>query len=148
MHASQWAQLSSRWTTYEELRRDGLPSDRRIIELIEKYRAYSHQVTIALSVEPPYRSLVRRLVPIDIQDAYWDRCYSLEDAVEVYLFPCPPPDDVVIGSGETEKILAHPEIAPTLRNWTSLSRIVGDIMAEQQAALGQEILEQIDDGRG
>jgi hypothetical protein len=111
MHASQWQQLMSSWSTYEELRREGLPSDRRIIELVEKYKTYGHQIELVLSVQPRYRMLVRGLIPIEAQDAYWDRCYSIEDAVEVYLYPCSPPDDIAIDPAKIADILTDPEIA-------------------------------------
>ena len=144
LHASQWQQLMSSWSTYEELRREGLPSDRRIIELVEKYKTYSHQVELVLSVQPPYRTLVRGLIPIAVQDAYWAHCYSLEDAVEVYLYPCPVPDDVAIEPAKIQEILIYPAIAQGLREWTSIARVVGATLTGPQQALGNDILNRID----
>jgi hypothetical protein len=144
LHASQWQQLMSSWSTYEELRREGLPSDRRIIELVEKYKTYSHQVTLVLSVQPYYRTLVRGLIPIDVQDAYWEHCYSLEEAVEVYLSPCPYPDDIKIDAAKVNEILTSPEIAKSLREWTSIARVVGETLTEPQQALGDDILKRIE----
>lgn len=146
MHASQWQQVMSSWQTYEELRREGLPRDRRIIEMIEKFKFYSHQTMQALSAQPRYRTLVRGLIPIDAQDAYWDRCFSLQDAVEAYVYPCPPPADPVIDPSEIAGILAHPEIARNLREWTTISRVIGESLIGHQQALGNEILEQIASG--
>jgi hypothetical protein len=88
MHASQWQQIMSSWSTYDELRREGLPSDRGLIEMVEKYKTYNHQVMQALSTQPRYRTLVRSLIAIHAQDAYWDHCYSLDEAIEVYIYPC------------------------------------------------------------
>jgi hypothetical protein len=144
MHASQWQQLLSSWTTYEELRREGLPSDRRIIELVEKYKTYSHQVAIVLSVQPSYRTLVRGQLPIEVQDAYWENCYSIEEAVEVYLDPCPTPDDLAIDAEKIAEILAAPEIVQSLREWTSIARVVGETLTRPQQALGDDILNRID----
>lgn len=144
MHASQWQQLMSSWSTYEELRREGLPSDRRIIELVEKYRTYSHQVALVLSIQPRYRMLVRGLIPIDAQDAYWDQCYSLEDAVELYLYPCSPPNDVAIDAAKIQGILADPEIARSLREWTSIALVVAETLSGPQQELGNDILSRID----
>ena len=146
MHASQWQQLMSSWSTYEELRREGLPSDRRIIELVEKYRTYSHQVALVLSVQPRYRMLVRGLIPIKAQDAYWDQCYSLEDAFEVYLYPCTPPDDVAIDAPRIQEILTDPEIVRSLREWTSIALVVAETLSGPQQALGNDILDRIDAG--
>lgn len=144
MHASQWQQIMSSWSTYEELRRAGLPSDRRIIELVEKYKTYSHQVALVLSTQPPYRTLVRGLIPIELQDAYWDHCYRLEDAIEVYHSPCPPPHDLTIDPATIEGVLSDPEIVRTLREWTSIARVVGQTLTEPQKVLGQDILHRID----
>ena len=145
LHASQWQQLMSSWSTYEELRREGLPSDRRIIELVEKYKTYSHQVTLVLSVQPTYRTLVRGLIPISLQDAYWQRCYSLDDAIEVYHYPCPPSDELVVKPALIEEIFADPAVVPSLREWTSIARVVAETLTEPQLALGNDILDRIDE---
>ena len=145
MHASQWQQLMSNWSTYDELRREGLPSDRQIIELVERYKTYNHQAALVLSVEPRYRTLVRGLIPIEVQDTYWEHCYRLDDAVEFYLDPCPSPDDFSIELERLEEILANPEIVPSLREWTSVVRVVGDTLTEPQQALGEDILKRIDE---
>ncbi len=144
MHASQWQQIMSSWSTYEELRRAGLPSDRRIIELVEKYKTYSHQVALVLSTQPPYRTLVRGLIPIELQDAYWNHCYRLEDAIEAYLDPCAPPNNLSIDTAMIEEILANPDIVRSLREWTSIARVVGQTLSEPQKALGKDILNRID----
>jgi hypothetical protein len=143
MHASQWQQLMSSWSNYEELRSEGLPSDRQIIELVEKYRTYSHQIEIVLSIQPRYRMLVRGLIPIDAQDAYWEQCYSIEDAVEVYLYPCPPPEDIAIDPAQIAIILANPEITQSLREWTSIALVVAETLSGPQQELGQDILNRI-----
>lgn len=144
MHASQWQQLMSSWPTYEELRREGLPSDRPIIELVERYRAYSHQVALVLSIQPRYRPLVRGVIPIDAQDAYWKQCYRLEDAVEIYLYPCLTPDDIAIDTVKIQNILADPEIARSLREWTSIALVVAETLSGPQQALGNDILNRMD----
>ena len=148
MHASQWQQIMSNWSIYEELRREGLPSDRQVIELVEKYKTYAHQVAIVLSTQPYYRTLVRRLIPIDVQDAYWQHCYSLEEAIELYRYPCPVPDDLSIDPAKVDEILANPEIVPALREWTSIARVVGTTLTEPQKALGEDILRRIDGDAG
>lgn len=145
MHASQWQQIFSNWSTYDELRRDGLPSDRQIIELIERYKKFSYQAGLVLAVQPRYRSLVRGLIPIKAQDAYWERCYSIEEAIETYLDPCPVPDELRLDPKRIGEILANPEIASTLREWTTIVLVVGATTTEPQKALGDEILQRIDE---
>ena len=143
MHASQWQQLMSSWSTYDELRREGLPSDRRVIEMVEKFKIYTHQSAQALSSQPRYRTLVRGLIAIEAQDAYWDRCYSLDEAIEVYIYPCPAPENLAIDPAELATILEHPEVAPSLREWTTISRVVGEVLTGAQQDLGNDILQRI-----
>jgi hypothetical protein len=100
-------------------------------------------VALVLSVQPTYRTLVRGLLPIDAQDAYWGQCYSIEDAVEVYLYPCPSADDISIDPARIEEILANPDIARSLREWTSIARVVGETLTGPQQALGDDILKRI-----
>lgn len=147
MHASQWQQIFDSWTTYEELRQDGLPSDRRIIELVQVYKALSHQVFQSMSERPQFRKLVRGLIPIGLQDIYWHRCYTVENAVEIYFFPCEPPEALEIDADEINKILKDVEIASSLREWTSIARIVAENMVNQQQKIGNEILAAIDDAK-
>ena len=148
MHASQWQQIMTSWSTYDELRREGLPSDRQIIEMVEKYKTYGHQVAIVLSSPPRYRALVRGLIPIGLQDAYWQHCYALVDAIENYLSPCPAPDGVAIDPAQIAAILADRELVPSLREWTSISRVVAVTLSEPQIALGNDILKRIDEQTG
>ena len=91
---------------------------------------------------------MRGLIPIAVQDAYWDRCYSLDNAVEVYFYPCPSPGDAAIDAETIDAILANPEIASSLREWTSISRVVGETLTGPQQLLGRDILQRIDSARG
>lgn len=148
MHASQWQQIFDSWTTYEELRQDGLPTDRRVIELVQVYKALSHQVFQSMSERPQYRTLVRGLIPIELQDIYWQRCYTIENAVEIYFYPCVGPDNMDIDAGVIDDILKNEELVSSLREWTSIARVVGDSMVNQQQEVGAEILKAIDGEEG
>ena len=101
-------------------------------------------MALVFPVQPRYRKLVCGLLSIDAQDAYWETCHSIEDAVEVYLDPCPTPDSLAIKPAEIHGILATPAIAQSLREWTSIARVVGETLTGPQQALGDDILERID----
>lgn len=101
-------------------------------------------MALVLSVEPRYRTLVRGLIPIDVQDTYWEHCYRLVDAVEVYLDPSPSPVGFAIEPETLEEVLANPAIVPGLREWTSIARVVGETLTEPQQTLGDDILKRID----
>lgn len=140
MHASQWQQVSSRWTTYDELRRAGLPSDRRIIEPVEAFLQTNHRVDQALQTRPAYRSRVRRLIPIELQDAYWAACFQQDDRFETYLYPCPRPADLApVPSSVVEEIMADPLLTPELIEWTSIALTAGELLIVLPAELADRI---------
>jgi hypothetical protein len=145
MHASQWQQISNRWTTYEELRRAGLPSDRRIIEAVETLLQTNHRTAQGLEVRPEYRTLVRRLIPIELQDIYWTRCFIEEGGYERSAMPCAPPADAPpVPTAVINRILADPRIIPTLREWTSIALLTGNGLVTQQPAMAEDIVAAID----
>ncbi len=149
MHASQWQRILVVWTTYDELRREGLPRDRRIIGAVETYKNISHRAAVALETPPHYRALIRSLMPIAWQDAYWDACFVQSDGMEEYRQPCaPPPGDLDIDPERVAQILAHPELATTLREWTSIARVVGNTQTSGQQEAASEILAAIDRREG
>ncbi len=146
MHASQWQQISNRWTTYDELRRSGLPSDRTIIEAVEAFLQTNHRAAQGLEVRPEYRTLVRRLIPIELQDAYWVQCFQEDDQFEIYLDPCPrPADRPPVASSVIDSVLADPAILTTLREWTSVARLTGDGLLTRQPELAERVIEAIDE---
>jgi hypothetical protein len=145
MHASQWQRPTIRWTTYDELRRAGLPSDRRIIESVERHQTIYDRAIIALENAPAYRSLVRQLLPIDLQDRYWLHCFTTDAGSERYLYPCAEPrdsgqiDQAVIG-----RILDNSQLAMLLREWTSVAQIVGTTLVFDQSAAAQASINAIE----
>lgn len=145
MHASQWQQLFDRWTTYEELRREGLPSDRRIIDTVEAYRMAVHRASQALRDPPAYRALVRRRISVALQDVYWDQCFEEASGFEVYADPCPAPDrPLPLNESEIGTILSDAELMSTLREWTSIARVTGQGLTTQQLELAADIVSSID----
>jgi hypothetical protein len=145
MHASQWQQISNRWTTYEELRRAGLPSDRRIIEAVEALLQTNHRAAQALETPPEYRARIRGRIPIELQDAYWVHCFREDDRFEYYVDPCPrPPELVAVPQSVIEAILRDPEWIPMLHTWTSLARVTGNGLVRIQPEQAIRIAEAID----
>ena len=145
MHASQWQQISNRWTTYEELRRAGLPSDRRIIEAVETLLQTNHRTAQGLEIRPEYRTLVRRMIPIELQDIYWARCFIEEDGHERYAMPCAPSaDSPPVPADVVNRILADPRIIATLSEWTSIALLTGNGLVTQQPAMAEDIVAAID----
>ncbi|MBY6204567.1 hypothetical protein [Halomonas denitrificans] len=149
MHASQWQQISSRWTTYEELRRAGLPSDRRIIEAVETLLQTNHRAAQGLEIPPEYRTLVRRMIPIELQDVYWSHCFIEEGGYERYVMPCAPPvDSPPVPATVVQLILGDPRIIDTLREWTSIALLTGNGLVTQPPAMAEDIVAAIDTAAG
>jgi len=134
MHASQWQRVDINWTTYDELRRNGLPSNRDIIQALENFQFILRQNASALDTPPAYRTLVRQKIPITLQDAYWANCFMIGDRIEIYLVPCEKPDGVQIDPDTVNAILADRDITTTLREWTSMARLTGETLVESSAS--------------
>lgn len=148
MHASQWQQISNRWTTYDELRRAGLPSDRRIIEAVEAFLQTNHRAAQALQTPPEYRARVRGRIPIELQDAYWEVCFQQDESFESYRHPCPPPaGTAAVPVSVIEYVLEDPLLVPSLREWTSIARTAGDALVTLQREHGARIIAAIDASR-
>tara|TARA_R110002049_G_scaffold271610_1_gene448842 strand:+ start:259 stop:1029 length:771 start_codon:yes stop_codon:yes gene_type:complete len=148
MHASQWQQTFASWSTYDELRRDGLPHDRRIVEAVEAYQMVNHRASRALETPPEYRTLVRRRIPIQLQDAYWQACYVEDDGFEVYLWPCPTPNGLVVDPQIVADILSGDAIKQSLREWTSIARVLGETLVGPQQETAARLLQAIDGKTG
>ena len=117
--------MNINWTTYDELRRDGLPSNREIVDAIETLQYVARQSANALVTPLEYRTLVRRKIPIELQDAYWNSCFLIEEQVEIYIDPCEKPDSVVVDPELVISILSDEKIITTMREWTSTARMTG-----------------------
>jgi hypothetical protein len=134
MHASQWQDMRITRTTYDEMRRLGLPSARPIVEAVEAFHAQSDQIARAMEDKPGYRSLVRQMISVSAQEAYWETCHDLRDGYETYVLDCAKavPDDVAASS--VVMIINHPQIAPSLTEWTGdMLAVPGDLNAQNEA---------------
>lgn len=118
MHASQWQPVNVARSTFDNMRRVGLPKDQNIVEKIETYLGQNDSATATYAVLPYYRDLVRQLVPIEAQEVYWKTCWSSTDDAEYYNLNCPKGVSDQVSSASVEKIAKHPEIQPYLTQWT------------------------------
>jgi len=89
MHASQWQDLRVIRSTYDEMRRLGLPRNRTIVEKIEMFLERNEGSAITLDDLPIYRSKVRQLIPFNVQKYYWKNCYAYVNGAETYSLNCP-----------------------------------------------------------
>lgn len=119
LHASQWQQLDVPRSTYDSMRRIGLPKNNEIVDAVEAYLAQNAGATPVFSILPRYRNVVRQLVPLKVHEYYWLNCFSIIDGVETYDLNCAKgvTDDIALNT--IEAISQHPEIKPSLVQWMS-----------------------------
>lgn len=139
-HASQWQQLVVGRSTYDEMRRNGWPRNRDILDAMEGYLRQADQIETALIQPPTYRSLARGLIPLAAHEPYWRGCFELTDGEEVYLADCPsgvPPD---VARAGVAAIAAHPDVHPALTEWagftSALSVSIDPLIAAAERAIG------------
>ncbi len=117
-HASQWQQLVVGRATYDELRRNGWPRSRAVVEALEAYHRQADQISMPLNAPPAYRNLVRGLIPLAAHRPYWLNCFRLKDGEEMYLEECPPGVSPQVAAAAVDAVRAHPDIHRTLTEWT------------------------------
>ena len=118
-HASQWQSTQVRKSTYENMLVLGMPRNRTIIDAVEAYLLTTNSNVEYYAPLPYYRTLVRRLIPLEIQEYYNKHCYSALNGLEYYVLDCPKglADDLTPQT--VENIVANSEIKPTLTGWAS-----------------------------
>lgn len=137
-HASQWQQIVVLRSTYDEMRRNGWPRNRAIVDALEAYHRQADQLAKALLDPPAYRALVRGLIPLAIHRPYWDGCFELTDGEERYLEDCPEAVDPDISATGVAAIRATPEIHSALTEWAGFAggldaTLVGQMAAAERA---------------
>jgi hypothetical protein len=143
-HASQWQQVQVGRSTYDEMRRNGWPRNRSIVDALEAYHRQATQVSAPLLAAPAYRALVRGLIPLAAHRPYWESCFSLTDGEEVYFEDCPPGVAPKVAATGVAAIKAHPDIHRTLTEWVGFGGgMEASIVELSQAA--ERAIERIDE---
>ncbi|MEZ5894976.1 MAG: hypothetical protein R3C40_11680 [Parvularculaceae bacterium] len=133
-HASQWQPIDVTRTTYDEMRRQGLPRSREVINAMEAYLAQNVVLSIT-NLPPAYRSRVRQLIPLDVQDYYWKTCFTLDNGAESYVLDCPEGVADDVAARAVANIAADPDMAPLLTEWAGLNTVTPlDLRKQNEAA--------------
>ena len=133
-HASQWQQIDVPRSTYDELRRNGWPRDRAVVEAMEAYHRQADQLALPLRDPPAYRALVRGLIPLPLHAPYWETCFELVDGEERYLADCPGDVDPAAAARGVAAIQAHPDLDAALTGWAGFTGALTVILDGQIAA--------------
>lgn len=142
MHASQHLGVTVQRSTYENMRRIGLPQKSLIFDAVEANLAQVDAAVQAFSEQPYYRTLVRQLISYEAQEFYWNNCWYAVAGIETYNLNCPKgvTDDLAFESIET--IVHNPEIKPQLTFWFSTVSLL-PIALKSQNILAENALEEI-----
>lgn len=112
-HASQWLDLSVDRTTFDEMRRLGMPSDDALRDALDTYVLRSERLDLANEV-PRYRELARSIIPVLAQQHLWDQCYRIDGDAEVMLDDCPSVLTPAESRAVIEEFRRHPETVGSL----------------------------------
>jgi hypothetical protein len=139
MHASQWQVARVSRQVYEEMRRIGLPRSRKITDSVDLFLADNESTALNFDDKPHYRDLIRQLMPIDVQDFYWENCYSYIDNKEIYELNCPKGVSDKVSLQLVNSITQHPDIQPHLTQWTSNTRFTRNDAANRNQKADEAI---------
>ncbi len=138
-HASQWQQIVVPRSTYDEMRRNGWPRNRAIVDALEAYHRQADQIAQPMEEPPAYRALVRGLIPLAIHRPYWLNCFELTDGEERYLEDCPEGVASDVSTTGVADILAHPDVHPALTEWAGFTGALSVSLDGQVAAAERAI---------
>jgi hypothetical protein len=141
MHASQWQGVNLKISTYENMRRLGLPRNNDVIDAVEASLKQVDAGVDAFSDKPYYRALIRQLISSEAQEFYWEKCHSVIEGIETYSLNCPKgiTDDQALAL--VESITQNPEIKPYLTQWFSLTVLISKSLKGQNLALERAMVE-------
>jgi len=121
-HASQWQSMPVGLPTYDEMRRNGWPRQRRIVDAVEAYLRQARQVAVPLQQPPAYRAQVRGLIPLPIHEPYWTTCFQLSNGEEAYVQDCPQGVAPAISAAGIAAIVNDQGIRRSLTEWTGFTQ--------------------------
>lgn len=139
-HASQWQLPPVGLLTYEELRRNGWPRQRRIVDAVEAYLRRARTAAIPLQQPPAYRAQVRGLIPLPIHEPYWTTCIDWTNSEETYLQDCPQGVAPEISAAGVAAIVKDPDIRRSLTEWTGFTQRFSGTLERQRAAAKQALV--------
>lgn len=133
-HASQWQAMIVGLPTYDEMRRNGWPRQRKIVDAVEAYLRQAEQVAVPLRQPPAYRARIRGLIPLAIHAPYWTTCFELSNGEESYVEDCPQGAAPAISAAGVAAIVQDPEIHRELTEWAGFAGGMAVSLAGQNVA--------------
>lgn len=116
-HASQVASAPNSTPVFEEMERLGLPRSVVVKNALDIYSSGMESLSFSIGGSPPYRDLVRGLIPVGALRLLWKDCHRIGNRTEYYISDCAPS----ISERETidilEKLRSNPNIHQDLTFW-------------------------------
>lgn len=142
--ASQVGEFRPASATYDELRSAGelgLIRDLTLRNDLAFY--YTNADNKALSERPAYREHVRGVIPLEIQDYIWAKCFRSDVQFRQTLVDCPSPVGEAEAAAVNRRIADNAKLLEELRYWMSLQR-VATIVVTSQRKVAEQLLARID----
>lgn len=136
--ASQLAEFHTTRSTYDELKSGGelgLIRDLQLRNLLARY--YTNADNPVLSERPAYREHVRGLIPLNIQNYIWEKCYTSDGDSQSFL-DCETPIPMNEAARLVELISKDAQLMSELRYWMSTMR-VASLMGEGRTTLAKDL---------
>lgn len=126
--ASQLAEYFTTSVTYDELRSAGeihLIGDVALRNQLAEY--YTNAANPVLVERPTYRTHVRGIVPLDVQDYIWANCYRTTSDAAQQLVDCASPISEVRAASIVNEIRRDRALMAELRYWMSTMHVAAQI---------------------
>lgn len=122
--ASQWVNVKADRATYDEIRRTGLPRDRALKAELTRYYGLNEQVMVIFTELPEFRQIVRSIIPANVQDHLWGRCFRAKGRQQYFDENCV----ASISENEARVVIqmlrTYPETRSSLNYWLSTVSVV------------------------
>lgn len=149
-HSSQIWELISSPSTYEELKSAGELSLIRSItlrnDMVYYYGAGFERYKQTIGINPPYRKMVRGLIPNQIQNYLWENCHETEIDTQI-LKNCDPAISNEQAKEIIDNIIVYPGLVGELRFYMSSIKVGLDPLKEQ-VKLSKKMIAEIEDQLG
>jgi hypothetical protein len=132
--ASQVAEYYTSSATWDELKSAGelhLIADVELRNALASY--YTNAANPVLTERPAYRVHVRGVVPIDVQDHIWSRCFETTPSGEQALVACPSPISEARAAAIVNAIRGDRALMNELRYWMSTMTVAANIGEDRVA---------------
>ena len=144
-HSTQWINVSTNITAYREISQQGLPKNQELKRMMREYYDMNDNRANVGGKLPEYRTLIRSLIPPDVQDELWANCFETYGRMQSLIADCKSTITEQRAEEIVKLIQANPSARSTLTFWMSnlsILIITQPDMTKQAEALSIAITEE------